>query len=141
VDHQTQAQMEAVMIKTIKMAKKERNQWIKTNHQLMPDHQNMVAVLKMTLNQLNLKTKINTAMMNLSGQQINKMVLNHLSEPSDNDCYLITMLIFYTFHLIIPFLRKDRLNCKFRICLVKNLHKTEIYYFFLSKKIIDKTIY
>lgn len=77
MDHLIQAQTEAVTMKMTKMVKKERNQWIKTNHQLMPDHQNMAAVLKTIQNQLNLKMKTNTATMNLSGQPIKIMVQNH----------------------------------------------------------------
>ena len=49
------------MIKTIKMAKKERNQWLKTNHQLMPDHQNMAAVIEDDSESVESENEMNTA--------------------------------------------------------------------------------
>jgi len=76
VDHSTLTQMMVTMIKNKTMVKKEKNQWIKTNHQIQ-DHQNMVAAQMMILNQLNLKNKTKWSMMNLYGPLINKKDLNH----------------------------------------------------------------
>lgn len=83
--------MEAVMIKTIKTVKKERSQWTRTSHQLIQDHPNMAVVLKTIQNQLNQKMKINTATINLFGQPIKTMDLNHLLEASENDLSLIIL--------------------------------------------------
>lgn len=74
--------MMVTMMKNKTMVKKEKNQWIKTNHQIQ-DHQNMEAAQMMILNQLNLKNKTKWSMMNLYGQLISKKDLNHLLDQQE----------------------------------------------------------
>ena len=92
------------MIKMTKMVKKERNQWIRTNHQLMPDHPNMAAAQKMIHNQLSLKMKTNSVTMNLSGQPIKTMDQNHLLEISEIDSIIDYNIDLLHFKLIIQIL-------------------------------------